>query len=406
MQADRERLGVIESMNRDSESADQTWADASKEDEVLGVSIVICCCNSAKRLPPTLTHLAALEVSSGVPWEVIVVDHASRDGTKELARKLWPADPPAPLRVVDEPRPGLANARDRGLRDANYPIVSFLDDDNWVMPGWIDRIVEVMTEHPEVAALGGYCEAVCETDPPEWFGTHQLGYAVGPQGIQAGDITDERTLWGAGLTLRKAAWNQLLQDGFHPLLQGGPALGLMACEDNELGLALRMAGWRAWYEPRMRLKHFVPANRLTWEHLRQKERRGGRSSAGLDPYHFAVKPPRRGPLLLLRYLRQTWQWQLLSGAGTLLRRPTRLARFFFDRAEGNPDVLVVESQIGRLAGLLRIRREYRDYLRTVRDAAWRRDVAETVSAGAAALGNGGMQASSVRGARAPRLPAR
>ena len=49
--------------------------------DTLGVSIVICCHNSAKLLPRTLEHLRAQEVDSTIPWEVIVVDNASTDNT-------------------------------------------------------------------------------------------------------------------------------------------------------------------------------------------------------------------------------------------------------------------------------------------------------------------------------------
>lgn len=341
-----------------------------EEAPTMGVSIVICCHNSALRLPETLRHLAKLEARPAAPWELIVVDHNSTDGTPQLAQDLWPDKAPARLRVVNEPRTGLANARERGLREAQYDIVSFLDDDNWVEPGWVEAIIEVMSRHPDVAAVGGHCAPACETVAPDWFTRHQLGYAIGPQGKQPGDITDERTLWGAGLTLRKAAWEKLVADGFQHLLQGGPHLGAMACEDNELGLALRMSGWRAWYEPRMQLRHFVPADRLTWDHLRRKERRGGRSGPGLDPYHFAMKPPRRGVMLLLRRLRETWQWQFLATLVRIARHPRRLLRFLFGAREGDDEVLIVETQVGRLEGLLRIRRAYREHIRQVRAATW------------------------------------
>ena len=52
-----------------------------------GVSVVICCYNSAERLPRTLTHLAAQRVSEKLPWEVIVIDNASQDKTGEVALK-------------------------------------------------------------------------------------------------------------------------------------------------------------------------------------------------------------------------------------------------------------------------------------------------------------------------------
>lgn len=103
----------------------------------LSVSIVICCHNSAKRLPDTLKHLLIQEVPDNLQWEVIVVDNVSTDNTAQVARSLWPDDAPAPLQVVSEPEPGLSNARKRGFMEAKYELVSFVDDENWLAPDWV-----------------------------------------------------------------------------------------------------------------------------------------------------------------------------------------------------------------------------------------------------------------------------
>lgn len=49
-------------------------------------------------------------------------------------------DHPAPLRVVLEPRLGSNLARERGLREARYELVSFIDDDNWVNENWVSTV--------------------------------------------------------------------------------------------------------------------------------------------------------------------------------------------------------------------------------------------------------------------------
>src|ERR1700730_6467372 len=117
----------------------------------LGVSVVICCHNSAQLLPQTLSHLAAQELTD-VVWEVIVIDNASTDETARVARESWPPGNPAPMRVINEPQLGLSYARWCGFKEARYEFVCFVDDDNWVCPGWVRTVSEVMTTHPEVGA--------------------------------------------------------------------------------------------------------------------------------------------------------------------------------------------------------------------------------------------------------------
>src|ERR1700719_3404911 len=81
----------------------------------LGVSIVVCCFNSASRLSEafaqTLAHLAAQETTAETRWEVIVVDNASTDDTAQVAQKSWPRQLEDSLQVVGEPRLGLSYAR-------------------------------------------------------------------------------------------------------------------------------------------------------------------------------------------------------------------------------------------------------------------------------------------------------
>ena len=146
-----------------------------------GTSVVICCHNSAARLPETLSHLAHQQVPKDLDWEVLVIDNASEDGTAEVAQDVWSRCHPAPLRMIREERLGTSYARERGLEEARYDLVSFLDDDNWASPEWLGMVTEVMTAAPDIGACGGANEAVCEGARPRWFERFAESYAVGTQ---------------------------------------------------------------------------------------------------------------------------------------------------------------------------------------------------------------------------------
>src|SRR5689334_8418509 len=166
-----------------------------------GVSVIICCHNSARRLPETLAHLVAQDVPINTPWEVIVVDNCSTDGTGEAASRIW-ASRAVPLRVVKEERPGLSHARRRGFDEARYGIISYVDDDNWLESSWVRVAAELMEKHSNIGACGGQSEAVCEVPAPAWFNGLEGSYAVGHQAPKAGDVAWMRGfLWGAGLTV-------------------------------------------------------------------------------------------------------------------------------------------------------------------------------------------------------------
>jgi glycosyltransferase involved in cell wall biosynthesis len=234
----------------------------------IGVSVVLCCHNSAARLTKTLMHLQNQKVPDHTPWEVVLVDNASTDTTAETAHQLWRSSTLAPLRVVVEPQLGLSHARERGFASAQYEFVSFVDDDNWAADDWIAKVYEIMSAHPQVGACGGMSEAVYEVQPQPWISKFTSKIAVGEQYPDEGDISESRGwLWGAGLTVRKSAWQKLRTLGWQPLLTGRQGQRLTSGEDNELCYQLRLLGWRLYYSPRLRLQHFIPSRRLRWDYL-------------------------------------------------------------------------------------------------------------------------------------------
>lgn len=335
-----------------------------------GVSIVVCCYNSAGRLPPTLTHLAAQEVKTDLPWEVIVIDNASTDGTADAARAAWSADAPAELRVIHEPEPGLTHARYRGLREARYELISFVDDDNWVCPEWVQGVSDIMLRYPGVGACGSHNEAVFESAPPVWIEDINLSAVARSDAPTAGeDVTfTQGWLYGAGLTVRRTAWQELIDAGFRSQLVDRQGSSLTTGGDVELCLALVLAGWRLRYEPSLRLKHFTPATRLAWPFLRRQRRGTGAATVVNNAYRLARMPE---PASLQGRVRQTWQWQSLKTTRKLLRYRHKLVQAGISRMEGDPACWEIEYYLGQLKELLRQRGAYSSRIATLRQASWR-----------------------------------
>jgi glycosyltransferase involved in cell wall biosynthesis len=122
------------------------------------MTIAVCCHNSAARLPETLRHLREQVVPAGLDWEVVLIDNGSTDDTVRVAKNAWSGMETVALRVISEPRLGLSYARHRAFEEAAFPLVAFVDDDNWLASDWVARGVATMAEHPEAGASG-----VCES---------------------------------------------------------------------------------------------------------------------------------------------------------------------------------------------------------------------------------------------------
>lgn len=235
-----------------------------------GVSIVVCCHNSKARLPDTLEHLARQRLES-LSAEVVLVDNNSSDNTAGVAIGLWAQyEEPYSLKVVSEPRPGLSSARKKGISEALFDTLIFCDDDNWLCPDYVQTAYNVISSNNEIGALGGWCEAVFEGEKPDWFDRYARYFAVSRQGKESGDITTKKgCLYGAGMVLKKEVWNELKERGFDAVLSDRKGKSLSSGGDTELTLAIRLLGYRLWFDERLYFKHFMTSGRLNLNYLSQ-----------------------------------------------------------------------------------------------------------------------------------------
>lgn len=314
----------------------------------LGLSIIVCCHNSAKRLPETLTYLTHQDITDA--WEVIVIDNASNDNTAEVAKSF--ADR-LPLHVVPEPIPGLSQARHRGFNESCYGVLGFIDDDNHVQPDWARLILNNFKERNEVGACGGPIVEKCEVKPPEWFESFKGNYTIWAPRDTPGYMNSP--LCGAGLGIRKAAIEQLLSVGFKSMLSDRKGANLSSGGDFELGYALLITGWKLYYDPALLLKHFIPKERLSWNYLCRLNYGFGMQSVILDIYKaIADKTPYPDWSKELNHTRLA-RWRQL---------PAHLLNNIIGK-EGSPAEILWQSQSGRLCGLLQYKQDYSHMIETV-----------------------------------------
>jgi glycosyltransferase involved in cell wall biosynthesis len=251
----------------------------------IGISVIICCYNSEKRIEKVLDCLDKQTGIQELNWEILVVDNASTDNTVRIVNDYC-LQKKLPLKLIHEPKMGLSYARSAGIKTSKYEFICYIDDDNWINENYISTAYTIMINNRDVGLCGGWGTAVLETEPPMWFDEFQIAYAVGPQGSSSGYLQNTiNRLYGAGMVLRRSAWEYLEKNGFAFKLTGRKGKALSSGEDSELSLALQLAGYKLWYEPALTFFHCLPAARLNYAYLKKLFKAFGSADSIIAIYH-------------------------------------------------------------------------------------------------------------------------
>lgn len=113
------------------------------------LSFVVPAYNEEAYLPACLESILAQTRELGDSVEIIVVNNASTDKTREVALK-FPG-----VRVVDETHKGLTFARQAGFAASTGELIANVDSDSRLTPGWVTQVLDGFAEDPKMVALSG-----------------------------------------------------------------------------------------------------------------------------------------------------------------------------------------------------------------------------------------------------------
>lgn len=119
--------------------------------KVQRVSVAILSWNGRHHLEPCLEALEQQQ-DPGVPWEILVLDNGSKDGTAEWLRRRHPE-----VRLIESPvNLGFCAGNNRLVEAAEGDAVALLNNDTRPQPQWLAALVAGLQEAPgDVAAVSG-----------------------------------------------------------------------------------------------------------------------------------------------------------------------------------------------------------------------------------------------------------
>ncbi|MGH7244437.1 MAG: glycosyltransferase family 2 protein [Phycisphaerales bacterium] len=133
------------------------------------VSVITPVCNGERYLAQALESIRAQTLP---PFEVIVVNDGSTDGSAEVARTF------EGVRCLNIPHAGIGAARNHGVRAATGTFLAFLDADDLWLPRALEFLLATLLADPRLDAVFGGVEHFVSEDCPDevrrkYFVQHQ-----------------------------------------------------------------------------------------------------------------------------------------------------------------------------------------------------------------------------------------
>ncbi|MGP8260493.1 MAG: glycosyltransferase family 2 protein [Acidobacteriaceae bacterium] len=167
------------------------------------LSFVIPAYNEEAYLPACLDSVLAQTNELGDSVEIIVVNNASSDRTREVALG-YPG-----VRVVDEPQKGLTFARQAGFAASTGELIANVDSDSRLTAGWVQTVLKEFAAEPKLVSLSGPF-IYYDMSPSQRFSVHIfyliafLVYVLNRYILRAGSMVQ-----GGNFVLRRTALEQI-----------------------------------------------------------------------------------------------------------------------------------------------------------------------------------------------------
>lgn len=324
----REASAIADSANDTAKARPAFLAEVRgvASDIPLPLAITVAICTHNPRREVLLRTLESLRVQAvgNLRLELLIIDNASNP---PLTAPVLGLDRfPFPARVVGEEKLGLTPARWRAYHEATGDVVLYVDDDNFLAPDYAAEVSRFFRRHPKAGVVGGRTLPLPETPIPSWMTPQLLSHlAVRDPGDAPIRFLDDQTPYGAGMAVRREAMKAARVES--PVFSDRKGQHLSSFGDSELCYRIRIAGWELWYEPALRLEHFLSAHRLTKEYYLRFLSTMGRDWPKLEFFWVPGTPWRR-----LSYLKRAFVLALRDASSS---RPADLderVRWEFERA--------------------------------------------------------------------------
>jgi glycosyltransferase involved in cell wall biosynthesis len=236
------------------------------------ISIIVPSYNRSEMLRGAIESLLQQETNGKFSYEIVIIDDASTDETREVVGEIIKCSPGLVRYVMGEGK-GYTCALNRGLAESHGDWLALFDDDELADPDWLKELYAFAVQ------IGAQCVGGCrKLGIPE-----DIRSKLGPvcRGLIGEDLVED---------IVKKCNGRLLPIGGHMLIKRAvfDAVGVFdetfltgGC-DRDLVLRAMASGFKMGLTPRAVVRHMISPHRITPEHMKWYSLQFGSSFAQID----------------------------------------------------------------------------------------------------------------------------
>ncbi|NCD01145.1 glycosyltransferase family 2 protein [bacterium] len=215
------------------------------------LSVIISTYNREKYLSYALQSLVK-QTAKKDEFEVLIIDNNSTDNTKKTIKNYKKK---LPLKYFLEKKQGVSHARNRGIKEAKYNFIAFLDDDGKASENWIKNALNIIkTERPQI--FGGPIYPYYENSKPKWF---KDIYEIRTNGKNIKKLNKKEYLSGSNIFFNKKIFKKIgLFDTNLGLINKKMSFG----EETKLQLIANDKKIDRFYYPKLLIYHLTPTIKM------------------------------------------------------------------------------------------------------------------------------------------------
>lgn len=232
---------------------------------------IVITCYTLDRLKSTLELLDSIKAQTYPRIETVLVveksmklfDHVKRYAAEKALHQMKV--------LFNHGEQGASAARNLGIQQAKGDIIAFVDDDVILSSDWAEEMIKTYDE--SIIGVTGLADPLWECSPPRWL-PEEFYWIIGCTTWLDGEgIREVRNVWTMNASFKRETFDKgvLFSTTIGPY--GGSMKGReknKISEDLEFSMkARRSTGKRIVHNPKVKVKHRVTKDRISWEYIIQ-----------------------------------------------------------------------------------------------------------------------------------------